>query len=82
MGSVPIFPSIFPYKWASIQNALGGTYFNLSSETKDEELLLKSMVKFQEALIIFARSKFPRNWADTHHKYRFGAKLSWNYYKF
>jgi len=57
----------FPYKWASIQNALGGTYFNLSSETKDEELLLKSIVKFQEALIVFDRSKFPRNWADTHH---------------
>ena len=57
----------FPHKWASIQNALGGTFFNLSSKTKDEDLLLKSIDKFQEALIVFDRSKFPRNWADTHH---------------
>ena len=57
----------FPAKWASIQNVLGGAFFNLSSETKDEELLLKSIDKFQEALTVFDHSKFPRNWADTHH---------------
>ncbi len=57
----------FSYKWASIQNALGGTFFNLSYKTKDEELLLKSIEKFQDALIVFERSKYPRNWSDTHH---------------
>lgn len=57
----------FPHKWASIQNALGGAFFNLSSETKDEDLLLKSIDKFQDALTVFDHSKFPRDWAGTHY---------------
>lgn len=65
----------FPHKWASIQNALGGTFFNLSSKTKDEDLLLKSIDKFQDALTVFDRLKFPRNWADTH--YNIGLALSY-----
>lgn len=59
----------FPIHWAFIQNGLGVVFYSRSFIVKEnkEDVLLKAVDKFQEALIVFDRSNFPRNWADTHH---------------